>query len=75
MEIIGGGKCDDSKGYFIDPTIVVAKDPTDKIMTEEIFGPVLAVYVYKDADLKKTMDLVGSTTAFALTGAVFAQDQ
>lgn len=75
LEIIGGGKCDNSKGYFVEPTIVVTTDPTDKIMTEEIFGPVLAVYVYKDADVKKTMDLVGSTTAFALTGAVFAQDQ
>lgn len=75
LEIIGGGKCDDSKGYFVEPTIVVTSDPLDKIMTEEIFGPVLTVYVYKDADVKKTMDLVGNSTAFALTGAVFAQDQ
>lgn len=75
LEIIGGGKYDDSKGYFIDLTIVLSTDPTDKIMTEEIFGPVLAVYVYKDSDLKKAMELVGSSTAFALTGAVFAQDQ
>lgn len=75
LEIIGGGKYDDSKGYFIDPTIVVSKNPTDKIMIEEIFGPLLSIYVYKDKDLQKTMDLVGSSTAFALTGAVFAQDE
>lgn len=47
----------------------------DKLMTEEIFGPVVTIYVYKDKDLKKAMDLVGNSTAFALTGAVFAQDQ
>lgn len=75
LEVIGGGKCDDSTGYFIEPTIVEAKDPKDKIMVEEIFGPVLTVYVYKDADLDKTLELVGNSTAFALTGAVFAQDK
>lgn len=75
LEILAGGKCDDSKGYFIEPTIVQSKDPQDKIMREEIFGPVLAIYVYKDKDLYKTLDLVGSTTKFALTGAVFAQDE
>lgn len=74
LEIIAGGKCDDTKGYFIEPTIVVSKDPLDKIMREEIFGPVLTVYVYKDSDVYKTMELVGSTTKFALTGAVFARD-
>lgn len=75
LEIIAGGTYSDKKGYFIDPTIVVSKDPLDKIMRQEIFGPVLAIYVYKDADIKKTMDLVNNSTAFALTGAVFAQDQ
>lgn len=75
LEIIGGGQYDDSKGYFIQPTIVQTKDPHDKIMTEEIFGPVLTIYVYKDKDLKKTLELVGSSTKFALTGAIFAQDQ
>lgn len=74
-EIIAGGQYDDSKGYFIQPTIIVTTDPLDKLMTEEIFGPVVTIYVYKDKDLKKTMDLVGDSTAFALTGAVFAQDQ
>lgn len=64
-----------SKGYFIEPTIVLSTDPKDKIIAEEIFGPVLSIYVYKDKDLQKTMDLVGSTTPFALTGAIFAQDE
>ncbi|XP_017777625.1 PREDICTED: delta-1-pyrroline-5-carboxylate dehydrogenase, mitochondrial [Nicrophorus vespilloides] len=75
LKIIAGGKCDDSKGYFIEPTIVVSTDPLDKIMTEEIFGPVLSIYVYKDSDVEKTLSLVGSSTVFALTGAVFAKDQ
>lgn len=75
LEILGGGQYDDSKGYFVQPTIVQTKDPRDRIMTEEIFGPVLSIYVYKDKDLKQTMDLVGSSTKFALTGAIFAQDE
>ncbi|XP_076292110.1 delta-1-Pyrroline-5-carboxylate dehydrogenase 1 [Lasioglossum baleicum] len=75
LEIIGGGKYDDSCGYFIDPTIVVSKDPKDKIMTEEIFGPLLSIYVYKDSNLDDTMKLVESSTPYALTGAIFAQDE
>lgn len=75
LEIIGGGTYDDSKGYFIQPTIVQSKDPLDKIMTEEIFGPILSIYVYKDNDVKKAVELVGTSTKFALTGAIFAQDQ
>lgn len=64
-----------SVGYFIEPTIVQSKNPQDKIMTEEIFGPVLSIYVYKDNKLRETLDLIGSSTSFALTGAVFAQDE
>lgn len=75
LQILGGGEYDDRIGYLIQPTIVESSDPLDKIMTEEIFGPVLSIYVYKDKDLNKTMDLVGSSTKFALTGAIFAQDQ
>nr|CAH7766881.1 unnamed protein product [Callosobruchus chinensis] len=75
LEVIGGGKCDDSVGYFIEPTIVQSKDPHDKIMREEIFGPVLSIYVYKDNQIKETMDIVANSTSFALTGAVFAQDE
>lgn len=62
-------------GYFIDPTIVVTKDPKDKIMTEEIFGPVLTIYVYKDSNLDETMKLVESSTPYALTGSIFSQDE
>lgn len=62
------------KGYFIEPTIIETKDPSDKIMHEEIFGPVLAVYVYKDNCLQKTMELVRETSPYALTGAVFGGD-
>lgn len=64
-----------STGYFIEPTIVQSKDPKDKIMTEEIFGPVLSIYVYPDNKVQETLTLVGSSTQFALTGAVFAQDE
>ncbi|XP_034482091.1 delta-1-pyrroline-5-carboxylate dehydrogenase, mitochondrial [Drosophila innubila] len=75
LEIIAGGTYSDSKGYFINPTIVQSKDPLDRIMTEEIFGPLLTIYVYKEADLSETMKLVNSSTQFALTGAVFGQDE
>lgn len=64
-----------STGYFIEPTIVQSTDPKDKIMVEEIFGPVLTIYVYKDKDLDQALNLVGTSTQFALTGAVFAKDQ
>lgn len=75
LQIIAGGGYDDSKGWFIEPTIVYAMNPKDKIMVEEIFGPVLSIYVYPDKDLDEAMQLVGSSTEFALTGAVFAQDE
>lgn len=75
LEIVAGGNYDDSTGYFIQPTIVQTKDPHDKIMVEEIFGPVLTIYVYPDKDLDAAMNLVGSSTQFALTGAVFSSDE
>lgn len=75
LKIIGGGNYSDDKGYFIDPTIVETKDPLDRIMREEIFGPVLTVYVYNDSQIKETMNLVNTSTKFALTGAVFSLDQ
>ncbi|EDW69803.1 delta-1-pyrroline-5-carboxylate dehydrogenase, mitochondrial [Drosophila virilis] len=75
LEILAGGTYSDAKGYFIDPTIVQTKDPKDRIMTEEIFGPLITIYVYKDADLYDTMKLVHTSTQFALTGAVFGQDE
>ncbi|XP_045761322.1 delta-1-pyrroline-5-carboxylate dehydrogenase, mitochondrial [Maniola jurtina] len=74
-KILGGGEFDGSKGYFVQPTIIETTDPHDKLMTEEIFGPVLTMYVFEDKDLLKALDLVGTSTKFALTGAVFASDQ
>ncbi|XP_012251733.2 delta-1-pyrroline-5-carboxylate dehydrogenase, mitochondrial isoform X2 [Athalia rosae] len=73
-EIIGGGTYDDTLGYYVQPTIIVTKDPKDKLMTEEIFGPVLTIYVYNDADLETTLKLVESSTPYALTGSIFSTD-
>lgn len=74
-EILCGGNYDDSTGYFIEPTLVLAKDPKFKTMREEIFGPVLTVYVYEDSKFKETLELCDSTSPYALTGAIFAQDR
>ncbi|MFH1699334.1 MAG: L-glutamate gamma-semialdehyde dehydrogenase [Candidatus Zixiibacteriota bacterium] len=74
-EIIIGGKYDDSKGYFIEPTIVVTTDPHFKLMEEEIFGPVLTIFVYQDNDFEKTLHLCNTTSPYALTGAIFARDR
>ncbi|CAG8560281.1 11675_t:CDS:10, partial [Acaulospora morrowiae] len=74
-EIIAGGNMDDSKGYFIYPTIIVTKNPKSKTMVEEIFGPVLTIYVYDDDEYEKTLDLVNETSTYALTGSIFAQDR
>lgn len=73
LDIIGGGKRDKGKGYFVEPTIIVTNNPEDKLMTEEIFGPILCIYVYNDDHLLDIMQLV-KKSKFALTGAVFAQD-
>jgi 1-pyrroline-5-carboxylate dehydrogenase len=74
-ELIFGGEYDDSKGFFIMPTVVLTKDPKGKLMTEEIFGPVLTVYVYPDDGYEETLRLCESSAAFALTGSIFAQDR
>lgn len=74
-EIIMGGKCDKSKGYFIEPTVILTTDPQFITMREEIFGPVLTIYVYKDEDYEKTLKLVDNTSPFALTGAILAHDR
>lgn len=74
-EVIAGGKCDNTKGYFIEPTVIEVKDPMYVTMQEEIFGPVLSVYVYADKDFEKTLDLVDRTSPYALTGAIFAKDR
>lgn len=75
VEIIAGGTYDKSKGYFIDPTIIVAKDPKYVTMCEELFGPVLTAFVYDENKFEETLELVDSTSIYALTGAVFAQDR
>lgn len=74
-EIIAGGKYDKSKGYFIEPTIIVTTNPKAKTICEEIFGPVLTIYVYEDAQWKETLDIVNTTSEYALTGAIFSQDR
>ncbi len=75
VEIIAGGNYDKSKGYFIEPTVLVVKDPKYVTMCEELFGPVLTVYVFDDAKFEETLDVVDSTSIYALTGAVIAQDR
>ncbi len=74
-EVIIGGKCDKSVGYYIEPTVILATDPLFKTMVEEIFGPVLTVYVYEDARFEETLDLCNTSSVYALTGAIFAQDR
>ena len=75
VEIIAGGNYDKSKGYFIEPTVLVVKDPKYVTMCEELFGPVLTVYVFDDAKFEETLDIVDSTSIYALTGAIIAQDR
>ncbi len=74
-EIIAGGGYDRSVGYFIEPTVIEAKDPHYKTMVEEIFGPVLTVYVYDPNQFEETLELVDSTSPYALTGAIFSNDR
>jgi 1-pyrroline-5-carboxylate dehydrogenase len=74
-EIITCGKFDDSKGYFIEPTTIVTTNPTFKSMQEEIFGPVLTIYVYDDDKFDETLDLCDTTSPYALTGAIWARDR
>lgn len=74
-EIICGGGYDDSKGYFIEPSVVVVSDPKHKLMEEEIFGPVLTVYVYPEKKYKETLELCDETSPYGLTGAIFANDR
>ncbi len=75
VEIIVGGSYDKSKGYFVEPTIIVSKDPNYITMCEEIFGPVLTIYVYDEKKFEETLDLVDRTGTYALTGAIISQDR
>jgi 1-pyrroline-5-carboxylate dehydrogenase len=74
-KIVAGGKVDGSNGYFVGPTLVETADPGYRLLCEEIFGPVVTVHVYEDADWSETLKVVDSTSPYALTGAVFAQDR
>ena len=75
VEVVAGGGYDKSKGYFIEPTILLTKDPQYVTMCEEIFGPVLTIYIYQAERFEETLELVDQTSPYALTGAVFSQDR
>ncbi|MEM1202824.1 MAG: L-glutamate gamma-semialdehyde dehydrogenase [Acidobacteriota bacterium] len=74
-EILCGGGYDDSKGYFIEPTVIVTTDPRYETMEVELFGPVLTIYVYEDEDLDAALELCDTTSPYALTGAIFGRDR
>lgn len=74
-EVIFGGKCDNKVGYFVQPTVIKTTNPKYESMVEEIFGPILTLYVYEDKDWDKTLELVDQTSEYALTGAVFGKDR
>ncbi|MDR1791991.1 MAG: L-glutamate gamma-semialdehyde dehydrogenase [Bacteroidales bacterium] len=74
-EIIAGGKCDKSVGYFIEPTIILAKTPDYESLKEEIFGPVMTIFVYEDKDYEKTLKLCDKTSPYALTGSILSHDR
>ena len=75
LHILCGGLCDDSEGFFIQPTIVESKDPRSRLMCEEIFGPVVTVYVYPEKAFEETLHLCNTTSPYALTGGIFARDR
>jgi 1-pyrroline-5-carboxylate dehydrogenase len=74
-EILFGGEYDDSVGYFIQPTVVLTRNPKHRLMEEEIFGPVLTIYVYPEAQFEETLSLCDATSPYGLTGSIFAQDR
>jgi len=74
-EVIYGGKCDKSVGYFIEPTVILAKDPQYITMKEELFGPVVSIFVYEDDQMEQTLTLLDETSLYALTGAIFSQSR
>ncbi len=75
LTLLSGGKFDDQVGYFIEPTLVQTSNPNHRLMNEEIFGPVLTVYVYPDQEFESTMELLDKTSPYALTGAIFAKER
>jgi len=75
LQVLVGGTCDDTVGWFVQPTVLLSDDPNHAVLREEYFGPILAVYVYDDADWLQVLDLVDAATPYALTGAVFSTDR
>lgn len=75
VSVIFGGNYDDTKGYFIEPTVLTTTDPQSPTMCEEIFGPVLSIYIYEPKDIESTLEIVNTTSPYALTGAIFSQDR
>lgn len=74
-EVIFGGKCDKTKGFFIEPTVILARKPDYVTMREELFGPVLTIYIYDDEKMDETLDILDKTSTYGLTGAVFSQNR
>ena len=74
-EIVVGGGTDDSRGWFVEPTVVETRDPGFRLLRDELFGPVVTTYVYDEARWDETLDLIDSTAPYGLTGAVFAEDR
>ena len=75
VEIIHGGGCDKRCGYYIEPTVIVTQNPHYKTMCEELFGPVLTVYVYPENEYEATLRMIDQTSIYALTGSILAQDR
>ena len=74
-EVLFGGNGDKSVGYFVEPTVIQTTDPMFKSMVEEIFGPVITIYVYDDAKYEETLELCDRTSPYGLTGSIFARDR
>jgi 1-pyrroline-5-carboxylate dehydrogenase len=74
-EIVFGGNCDKSQGYFVEPTVILAHDPNYKTMEQELFGPILTIYVYDEQQFEETLDLVDQTSPYALTGAILSRER
>ena len=75
VKILHGGNCDDSKGYFVEPTVLVTTNPHYDTMSRELFGPIVTIYIYEDKDFEDTLKLVDQTSDYALTGAIFSKDR
>jgi 1-pyrroline-5-carboxylate dehydrogenase len=73
--VVAGGTADDEEGFFVQPTVIQTSDPGDRLLREELFGPIVTAYVYPDSKWDETLDLVDSTSPYGLTGAVFARDR